>query len=57
MNSEQIEGRHAFVTGVGRGIGLAIAADLMQAGAKVTVEDGAVRVSNVRLLRALRTAS
>lgn len=37
MSTESLRGRHAFVTGGGRGIGLAIARGLTNAGATVTI--------------------
>ncbi|MGO4387021.1 SDR family NAD(P)-dependent oxidoreductase [Microvirga sp. 2YAF29] len=37
MNIESLKGRHALVTGGGRGIGLAIARSLTEAGATVTI--------------------
>lgn len=46
MNATNLEGRHAVVTGGGRGIGLAIARSLTKAGATVTVmgrDDGALQ--------------
>jgi len=37
MNTESLAGKHAVVTGAGRGIGAAIAAALAQAGARLTL--------------------
>jgi len=37
MNTQPLEGKHAVVTGGGRGIGAAIAAELAQAGARLTL--------------------
>lgn len=52
-DERELSGRHALVTGGGRGIGAAIAAALVRAGASVTItgrDEGALRSTAERLL-------